>query len=1529
MRRALKIAGIAIGIIGLLIIIAVVTVTMTPWGHERLREKVVEGLDSKTRGRVVKIGKIKGNLLSGITIADVWIGDRAGNVFITADSVTTRYGLRYMLRKRVVLTDMRFVKPLVILEKKPGERYWNYRKLFGKVDTLPVKIDSTLGFGDWIRFERVEVVDGRFLVRRPWEPKDSLTGHERDAKIAHTLAGGSRTNVVAVEGGFQQITDFRSIYGRFPLILLKDPEIKDKRFVIDSLRMLAAPFNPPVLEVRNLAGEILFNGDSLWFTDTRILARASRVKGSGAFNFDSKDLTLRLRGEPIGAVDLQWIYPRIPADGEGTLDFALMWRGDVDTYTATNANVRLSGARADGDFGLTLGPDSLYFHDTDMRFAGVETRLIQQFVPAADFPRHGAFGGRAALNGSFNALALNADVTFDESGAAGRSRVTAVGGVGVANGVFRANDLRLGFDRFHLDLLTVAREDLPVFGTLSGKATVGGSTATRMNVTADIAHDMDGAVSRIAGRGAIRMGGRMWIDIDAEARPIALAAVGKFVPKLGLQNFASGPITVSGTLDDLRLRSRLRTTDGGVLAVESWFDLQGEKRYDVALGAQLFNANLVLARAPATSLTARAAVKGTGFDPATLRATASADILETSTISDLGFDSASVRLQIAEGLVRVDTMRIRAPAGDVDAEGTIAIAGQLAGELNYRVALDSLTLLNRWLGGDTTGVVEPRPARRAKIIAAARADSAALADSTEVERAVTGRSAPKLVVNDTPTVVRRDSISGALFMAGTVRGTAKNLNVTGRAGAENLVARGYTLRRGQFEYTLTGIRSPSPSYVLAARMDTATAAGFQLDSVEARIAYRSPNGEIDVLVHQHENQTFRVQAGFALHTEHNELHLAHTTLDIDTTRWQSGQPGTIQWGANGLTFRTIELRSQPHGRIYVDGRLPARGDADLQLEVTNLDIGSVTTLLQSDLNLDGRVSLEGRLRGTRASPRFEGAFGAVEGKYGRAVIPDLHSTLVYANRKLDLKAVLGRDGGAPLATVNGSIPVNLALTSVSGGRWLDQPMNVELVADSLPIDIISEITGAVQDVSGRAIGFVTIRGTGKDPRIAGAIGLERGYARIPALGVIVRNIAGNVRMRESALVIDSLVGYAGGPVRITGGLDVSSWTAPEFDLRLLATNARMLDSERGRLRADATLTMEGPYDAAYVTGDVHIRNGVIYIPESDGKSVIGTDDPAIFSVLDTSVVTDQDLFPGESPLLDNLRMDVSLAVSRDTWVRSKEANVEVYTTDPISVHVDRRADAGIVLDGAVNTDRGQYTFLSRRFEIRRGSATFIGGPELNPTLQVTGELPVRGLPSKEAFTLRVIIGGTLDNMKLSLESDAQPPLNQTELLSYLAFGDASGSILPQQGSALAAGSGGTQAGSVGTLAVRKYTSMALGMVVDELEGTTAQRIGADVFNIAPTDIPTELSAKNAEGFLSGTEVEAGWYVDRNTYLGVQKTLSFGTYPGVLLQRRLGKGYFAESTLDSRYLLREPTLRVRTDARPVTVFGLFLGREWRF
>jgi translocation and assembly module TamB len=1535
-----RVLAISVAVVVLLVSAALVGLlifTNTDYGRERVRAFAQSAIQGAARHGVVKLGRVTGNLLEGFSIANVSIKDSSGGPFLVADTVSLNYGLLALVRKRLELSDVRLVRPLVVMDRPPGDSsVWNYKAIF-KSDKPSAQRDTTkMHFGDWIVLRNVTMLDGRIVIRSPWKPKDEYTGVARDSAIARAVSGRERVVVQRRDTGYQKVIEFRSMNAAIPYLRLKQPDTKVRRLEIAKASVVALPFHPPAAVVNNFIGTLDFTSDSIWFKNVHVWMPGSKAAGDGRYNFDNDDFDLVLRGQPASFADVRFVMPQLPARGEGTLDFRLRWRADTSTYIAQKADIRIDSARAGGDFAISMVGDSLWFHDTDVRFSSVDTHLIEQIVPGFEIPRHGTLSGAAKLDGPPGLMSVDGDVAFDDA-RYGRSRVLAKGAVGTTGRGVRFRDLDVTLDPVQVGMARTFLATLPIAGSLRGSARLNGETDGQLVVRTDLTHNDGGLRSRVAGNATLRLGKQPWMDVDARLLPLSLAEVGKFAPAVGLQGAAAGPVRVKGDLRNVAIDARLVLAGGGGLDARGTLDLASkDKGYDLSTQLRVFNAKSVVVKAPATSLTATAFARGRGFDPATMRAAFGVN-LATSTIDTVAIDSALVRVSAASGTLHVDTATVSGPHTMLTLGGSFGLAPGRSGELRYVAFVDSLGALNRFFPAADTGVVTPRPRDYARVVAQARRDSAAVARATEIERLATGANAPRLgPIPAPPAPIRRDSTAGTIRAAGVLHGGIKGFDLRGRAGLQDVVFRGSTLRRGRFEYAWLGAMTPKSSIAVGASLDSARAAGFAMDSMEIRSSYHESAGDVALAIYQRTGEEYSTGGDFVLHKDHSEIHLRDLALRFDSTRWVASHPSAIRWGSGGIFVDKLELKNGKDGRVFVDGTIPPEGAGGLDIAIENFQAADLAALAQTDLSFRGLISTTARIEGTTRAPRIRAALGIAEAMYGGTRVPDVRATATYASPSLKAHLEVA-DGGRRVAVADGTIPLNLG--SGAGELLPDAPIAIDLRSDGLPLDLVSRFTDAVDNVQGRAFGVVRVRGTTRRPNTAGALALQNGSLRVVQTGMSLTNVVASIRLLADTVIIDSISARAGGRLIARGGLGIKKITEPSFDISLDADNARVLDNDQGSLRADANVQVKGPFNRTNITGKLGVRSGVIIVPESDHKDVISARDPALYQVVDTARVDEESVgLITQSPLMSNLRMDVTLAVARDTWVRTSAANVEVFTPPdrPLAVRVDRRRQS-IVLDGEVATDRGEYEFLSKRFQVRRGSAVFVGTQTPDPSLQVTGEYEVR-LAASQAINIRVQIGGTLSRPRIALDSDAQPPLSQSDLLSYLAFGRTSSSLLQFEGSSLSGGGGGGSnlAGTGAQLVTQQLAAVALGVFIDEFESSAQRSLGAAYVNVTPADLYTELAqGGEISGFFKGTQVEVGKYTDPNTFVAVSARLSsFASdpsdraVPGIRVNRRMGKGFALDASFTPRYVPQAPSLETLTP-KNTGVFGTFLSREWKW
>jgi translocation and assembly module TamB len=1499
---------------------ALFVLTGTDWGRERVRRYAQNALNGMIHGRAT-IGRLSGNLLTGMTVHDFAITDSAGKPFVAVESFSAKYNVMSLLRKHIWVEDAVVVRPLIVLDRPP-DGHWNWSRIFPR-DTTPKPPSQQTAWGDWLRFTDAEVIGGQLIVRTPWKPSEALkTKAARDSAIRDVLGGGSRLMVTRVAGGFQKTVQLDSVNAAIPLLRLAEPGVKNRLLQVSSLRMKAFPFRPPAADVRDLKGLFPFNNDSLWWQSAYVALPRSKATGDGSYVFSSGDMNIHLRSDPAEFADMRWVYPRLP-EGHGKVELRMTWRGAVQDYTLTNTELAVGAARINGSFGITLA-DTLTIHDTNLRFANVDTRLLEQLIPGLKSPRRGVLSGRSTASGGKHALALNSDITFDDR-AAGRSRATGVGVVGfLDNGGVRATNLKLGLMPLQVDMIRTWAPSMPIGGVLTGTATLNGSTNTQLAAVFDLDHNDRGERSQLTGKGSIRLAGTKYFDVDVQTHPVSLAEIGRFIPAAGLHNSASGPVRLTGTPANLKLDVDLRLPDGGRLQANGAVDLASrEKGYDLRARMYTLNLRTITTKGPITSLSALAMAKGRGTDPATMRATFAAD-LATSRWDSIAVDSIALRASVANGLADIAKLYARGAHTEANVAGTFGLVRGRSGDLTYQVGVDSLGAYNRWIprsAGSSTPIA-PRPGVVSRVYARARADSARVAKQTELQRAMSGNPGPKLVVN-TPQPVPADTLSGSLDAAGRIHGNLYDFDIVGRAAGKNVVVRGNSIEAFQSEYAWKHARTAQSALAVGIDAGGVSVMGFAFDTLNARVTYTSPGGHIELAVTQGNERRYGATGDYELYPDRKVLRLADMRFQFDTAYWALTHPSSVQWGGPGIRVTDFELRNRGDGRIYANGLLPTEGVADFRLDVDNFPVSNIVDIAQTDIDADGIITVHGTMTGTLKNPAFRGAYALIRGTYNGTPVPDLRGTFGYADELLVSHAEALRATGQPLAVVDARLPINLALSGVTGDRLLPQAMAVDVAADSLPIDLLPQFTDLISNVHGRAVGRFAMRGTLRRPSLVGAFAITGASATLNPTGARFDNINGAVRMANDTVFVDSLVAWAKGPVRVRGSLAVGNWREPAFNLFLVSDGAELFDNKRlAKIRVNAGLALSGPFDNAYLSGAIVLTQGVIYAPEPSGRHVVSAGDPALFNVLDTALVTERELFPPASPFLTNMRVDVSLDINHNVWVRNREANIEVYTDDPLTIHEEGQA---LAITGVVATDRGEYSFLGKRFQIKRGSAMFIGGSELNPTLQITGEYQVQ-VAARGALNIRVAIGGTLKKPTLALESDAQPPKTQSELLSLLAFGQSSTSLLASNSSSIAGSAATLDLFGVGAqMAVKRLASTAFGVMIDQVQVQAGRAFGTDVFDITPADVPTEATGRGFTAFIRDTKFEAGKYINPRTYVNVSES----AYRfGIGIEHRTADGWRFSGAFEPRVLLLEPNLR-DVNTRVQRTLGGFIIREWRF
>lgn len=1524
--RRLRIALAVISGLAILLLATLQILLHTDMGRERTRRVLLGALGGVVHGRFT-IERIEGDLLNRFTLVGLSIADSAGATLVEADSLSGQLAVRLLWSDRIELRDVALYRPRLRLVQDEAGR-WNYERIFPRSNAPS---DSALGLGDWITLHHVRVVDGAMHVERPWTPRDAPTPVARDSAIVGALAGQLRVRVRRDGAALVQQMDFRDIHAGASAFVIADPDDQDIRLHIDSLRLSALPFNPPSVSVRAFRGNVRVANDSVVTGPFTLGLAQSDAQGRLVYRIESGDIEAQLAVPRLALADVRALYPALPESGGGRLDVDLALRDSRDSeYRVRNAMLTTGVTTLSGSLGLLLGDTTLSFVDADVRATRLTSQLVEQLVPGLDLPLAGELTARALADGPLTAMQVDVDGTV---AAAGHEPFHAMarGGFGFGSGTSEAiSTRRLQFrgDRVPLSLARLFDVDSPVGGTVTARGIVDGSTEGRLTGEIRVLHEEGSARSRLTISGQVAIKDSLRFDATAQLHGVALSLAQRFLDSTTVHGMMSGRVQAAGTPTDLRARFALVFPEGGRADGDAVYRAGRDDRafYRATVAIRDLTPRAIVPSLPDMRVDGSVVVDASGTTLETL------DGRLDARFSPLVVDGAEVRdvvisAHARDGLLAIDSLSATTAFGSARATGGFGLTAARSDTIRVSATIDDLGGMRRWIASGDTASVSPRPAVQARLARLrARADS--LADSVHAARDPASLLAEDLAgarevrrrdVTALP-AIRRDSISGAIALSGTLAGNVEGARLAVLAETPGIVWGGNVVGRATARADWRGALTDTDTVLVEAGIDALRLSGFAFDSTTVTATYRRGDGEVELLLFPGDTSRYRLQAEYAIRSGQGELRLREIELRLDSTTWRSTHPSVVSWRERGLRIDSLDLRDGRNGRILADGEVPDVDPGRLELIAEQVRLAPWLAILQSDVGADAVLSTHAIWEGTRDVPRLAGTADFTSASHNGISLPNTRTTFAYDARRLDVDVRARRDDGVLLASIVGSLPIDLSLAdSVLERLPREGSIDLRVVGDSMPLSPLGEVLDAVRDVRGGAQGDVHVGGTWSNPTFDGDLRVRLQQASIVSNGVTLRDVDGRLRLSGDTVHVDSLTARSEGTISARGHVQLADITHPRLALALAMRDAKVLDDATGELYAGGTVNVDGPLDTLSVTGAVVVTRGVVFIPEPTTYDVINTADPAIFAVTDSGTARALGVEP-TSEMMRNLEMTVAVEVRRGTFARSAEANVEVYGTLQVN-KVFGIDEYGVT--GVLNTDQGDYTFLGKRFSVARGSARFVGREELNPLLQIIANYQVQQA-GRAPLDIRVVLGGTLERPTVSLESDAQPTLSQSDLISFLAFGRSSSSLLQFSGTGLqGGGSGGSSlAGNVAALATRQLAAIGLGALANEARGELADATRADVLNITPAQLPADLSLGAVQTLLSGTEIEIGKYLDRRTFLmgRIRPTLAV---PGATLERRLTERLRLRTTLETRLLPTPASLSEGLTPRTLQVIGALL------
>ncbi|MBM4192878.1 MAG: hypothetical protein FJ202_00665 [Gemmatimonadetes bacterium] len=1336
---------------------ALVVATQSDDGREWIRARLAAFLNRGLQGEL-KVGRLSGSFLTDLTIDTLELRDRGDSVFFAAGRVTVHYDPRDLLDGRIIIRSMDATNPFIVIRKEL-DTAWNYNKVFAANEgPRPVSRLTRTAFGARVMLHNVRVRGGHIQLTKPWRPADSLRADKRDSAIAFNLAdtyNDIERVTLGGQRGFQKTWRWKDIDATFSRIRWRHPDSTGRRFTVARLDMTETV---PPFRFREMRGEATWRGDTAWFDmpHFRLPGSVGSIKGSVEWPINNNMYwDVRVRGDTVALTDIHWIYPTLPTVGSGSMDLRILTRREnheVTDYVITNMDVRSRGSRLVGDMTYRVGGPVLEVRDVALALRPANFILFETLngVPFPYAWKGDVTGTVLASGGPVNRFKVErADLAFEDHNVPG---ATAKGvGRGELDILFPA------FAKFHGFELELDHFDLrtgqflnPLFPRLDGRI---GGTAVLDSVwldvrvrDADLVHrdGDDVAPTRVRGAARVTLGDDfVTVDAAGTALPLSMDAMAKSYPMLPLRGEYSGTMRAQGTIADLAYTADLSGPAGRV-QVDGRFD-GFEPTFGAVARATLSSFDLRTGLGnpalPTSELDARITVDLRGDSLATLAGTAQVQV-DRSVVDSVRVFGGQATMRFGGRLLRVDSLRLESTAAELRAAGGLGLSSDVTDSLGFRVTVDSLGGLRRYL---------------------ARTSADSLAGGFRVLGALTGQLS-RFAVD-----AALDGGDGLRIRDGTARGLRAAVSLSGLPDSAT----------GAVTARLDGVRvgtSVFPDVDLRADVGAGRQAYTRAAIVSGTGATMRATAAIERLA----------DSGFVVRLDSLAARTASNT-------WRLQRPSRFTLVGRGLRVDTLALAGLTGGRIDASGRNAGTDSIALGIRASNVPLADLGEVLQVRSPLSGLLTGRAELRGTRAQPDLFYTASLSEGRLGPLGFDALDADGRYANRRLTTSMGLRR-GGRPALHADASLPLDLSLDA-AGSRLLEEPLTAHIRTDSAGLALLESFVPAVRDASGTMDLDLALGGTWRHPRATGLLSVRDGRLRLAPMGnVALSGVRADIGFLGDSIVIRELSARdstdAGKTAQVSGTIGIRDIADPSFALGVEMQRFTVVDDPRlARLDLTGNARLSGRRSGSVLAGDgFTVERGEIRLTELYQKRVIAVDELSISGLADTTAAANVlAAAAGDTLLMNNLTVqNVPIRMGPDVWLRSEEANIALGGFVNVTRGRPQRGGGArqqLLLEGPLQTVRGTYRLnlglVQRTFAVEGGEVRFYGDPDLNATLNINALHVVRQIGQQGArpdVRVRVHIGGTRLAPTAELSSPDSIRVTTGDLISYLTTGGPSSEI---------------------------------------------------------------------------------------------------------------------------------------------------------
>jgi len=671
------------------------------------------------------------------------------------------------------------------------------------------------------------------------------------------------------------------------------------------------------------------------------------------------------------------------------------------------------------------------------------------------------------------------------------------------------------------------------------------------------------------------------------------------------------------------------------------------------------------------------------------------------------------------------------------------------------------------------------------------------------------------------------NLTGALKLSGLVEGDFSRPRVTLKAKGSDFTDELESFVIKKIDLTAESFLSyESPQLHIKGDVKGADINGQRIQSATLKADSRGEIIDGSLNVSGAQNFGYKIDFNLIeLNENETKLELGNINLRFQKQELKNKTPVLLSVFKDRISLSSFNLY---HRDNYIIGAVDMDYGGGLKgkLELKQLNLKDVSQLLNLYFPLNGTLTGQIDLDTSLKHPDIKTTIRAENLEFMTFNSDELLLNLLVSKNGVDFNLDIN-DKSQNILRATGKANMDLAAADLLES-YRKSTIDISIYSDGVDISPVAAFNPEIEDISGNLKIDVSAFGTGENPNVSGKIEVDdvtcniysmRNEIEIPYAVMDLQGIY--------AILRPAVINTGEGRGIFDGKIDLRdlSYTAQgTMEEMLVKSNP---DDVTANL--DGKINIKGQGFKAFIDGKITAKNVKAIVPEKPVKYI-----EHIEFVDERSRQLEEFIFTGKGPtdyFIEYIAMDIDVDIPQNSWIKGSGADIEV------KGKIKVKKDYGViyVVTGSIQVVRGDYNFLGKRFNIESGTVSFRGKEVVNPFLDVTALYRVS---SVEVY---INVTGTAEEPRIQLSSD--PPLDESEIVSYLVFGTSTENL-----------------SSDDRLAFQERAGEVLGtMAVGELREMLGEEFAIDVITI-----------KGGQTGFRDTHVEVGKYITKDLYVGYER-----------------------------------------------------------